>query len=76
MFKEFTYIFYRFVAERKHFPTGRMQLSCMAKIEDLWEDKTAQVTYGAGDVSRPNHLLISNSAGKYNQCFYKKFEIK
>ena len=54
------------MAERKHFPTGRMQLSCMAKIEDLWEDKTAQVTYGAGDVSRPNHLLISNSAGKYS----------
>jgi len=59
----------RFVAERKHFPTGRMQLSCMAKIEDLWEDKTAQVTYGAGDVSRPNHLLISNSAGSLQFTF-------
>ena len=49
-----------------------MQLSCMAKIEDLWEDKTAQVTYGAGDVSRPNHLLISNSAGKNNQILLKE----
>ena len=62
------------MAERKHFPTGRMQLSCMAKIEDLWEDKTAQVTYGAGDVSRPNHLLISNSAGKYLISFKRKMK--
>ena len=53
------------MAETKHFPSGRMQISCIANIENKWKEKVAHVTYGAGDVSTPNHLLISNLAGKY-----------
>ena len=40
-----------------------MHLSCIAKIENLWKDNVTQVTYGTGDVSTPNHLLISNLGG-------------
>ena len=59
----FFLFFLRFVAETKHFPSGRMHLSCIAKIENLWKDNVTQVTYGTGDVSTPNHLLISNLGG-------------
>lgn len=39
-----------------------MQLTCMAKIDDLWEDKVTQVAYGTGQImAQSNHLLISNS---------------
>ena len=54
---------FRFVAETLHFPNGRLQLTCVAKIEDLWSDRTTQVAYGAGEVGQPNQLLISNLAG-------------
>ena len=40
-----------------------MQLTCMAKIDDLWEDKITQVAFGAGDEGQPKHLIISNYAG-------------
>ena len=54
---------FRFVAESKHFPGGLMKLTCMAKIEDLWNDEITQVAYGAGDEGKPGHLIISNYAG-------------
>jgi hypothetical protein len=53
----------RFVAEVKHFPLGRIKISCVAKIEDLWQEKVTQVAFGAGDI-KTNHLLTSNAAIK------------
>ena len=54
---------FRFVAEPQHFPNGRMKLTCMAKIDDLWDDKITKTAYGAGDEGQPKHLIISNYAG-------------
>jgi len=53
----------RFVAEPQHFPNGRMKLTCMAKLDDLWDDKITKTAYGAGDEGQPKHLIISNYAG-------------
>ncbi len=42
-----------------------MRVTCQAKIEDLWEDKVTEVVFGAGDISKSNHRLISDSASKH-----------
>lgn len=52
----------RFVSETDYFPEGRMYLTCVAQIEDLWEGKTDEIVLGAGNISKTNHLLISNAA--------------
>ena len=56
------------MAEARHFPNGRMKLTCIAKIEDKWQEKTTKSLVGAGEEA-PNQMLTSISVASHRFTF-------
>ena len=54
----------RFIAEPHFFPEGRLYLSCIAQIEDLWETTVDEIVFGASNITK-THLFVRNSGEKF-----------